>query len=603
MSTAAARVEDSPQLTVRSIVTGMVIGAILTPCNVYSGLKIGWSFNMSIAAALISFAFWKGATRAWGAPAWGILENNLNQTSASAAASIVSAGLVAPIPALTMLTGRSLTYPLLAAWVLIVSLLGVIVGVGLRRQMLVRDRLPFPAGIATAETLREIHTHGREALRRVQVLLGAGALSAGLKLVNDFVTAIPRLPLPFSMVAGARLQAAGITSISAANLGFVLDPSLLMIGFGAIIGLRTGVSLLLGAIVAWGVLGPRALALGWAAPGAAGAHAFWFAPMVKWLLWPGVTLMVVAALTSLALSLHRIVRARHPGDARQAAPAEARANAPRAQVPVGWFVGGLLVVLVLGVIAQQRLFGIGVVTGAIAVMLSFLLAVVAARVSGETGITPIGAMGKITQLSFAVISPANVTSNLMAANVTGGAAGQCADLMHDLKTGLLLGAQPRLQALAQVFGVLTGSVVGAGAYIALVPNPARMLITPQWPAPAVATWKAVAEVLRGGLAHLPPAAVPAMAIAAAAGLLLSTAHHFAPRRWSHLVPSASAIGLAFVIPAWNSVSLFIGAVLAYTVTRLSRSWSERFLLAAAAGLVAGESLAGVATAMGRLFFS
>lgn len=49
-------------------------------------------------------------------------------------------------------------------------------------------------------------------------------------------------------------------------------------------------------------------------------------------------------------------------------------------------------------------------------------------------------MGKITQLSFAAISPGNVSANLMSANVTGGAAGQCADMMHDFKTGLLLGA-------------------------------------------------------------------------------------------------------------------------------------------------------------------
>jgi len=41
-----------PELTVRAVATGMPIGARLTPCNVYSGLKIGWSFNMSIAAGL-----------------------------------------------------------------------------------------------------------------------------------------------------------------------------------------------------------------------------------------------------------------------------------------------------------------------------------------------------------------------------------------------------------------------------------------------------------------------------------------------------------------------------------------------------------------------
>lgn len=44
----------------------MLIGALLTPCNVYSGLKIGWSFNMSIAAALLSLAFWRLAQDLFG---------------------------------------------------------------------------------------------------------------------------------------------------------------------------------------------------------------------------------------------------------------------------------------------------------------------------------------------------------------------------------------------------------------------------------------------------------------------------------------------------------------------------------------------------------
>ena len=58
-------------------------------------------------------------------------------------------------------------------------------------------------------------------------------------------------------------------------------------------------------------------------------------------------------------------------------------------------------------------------------------------------------MGKVTQLIFGVLSPENVAGNLMAANVTGGAGSQCGDMLHDLKTGLLIGASPRQQALSQ----------------------------------------------------------------------------------------------------------------------------------------------------------
>ena len=174
--------------------------------------------------------------------------------------------------------------------------------------------------------------------------------------------------------------------------------------------------------------------------------------------------------------------------------------------------------------------------------------------------------------------------------------------MHDFKTGLLLGAAPRLQVVAQVFGVLTGSLVGSAAYLILVPDPAAMLITAEWPAPAVATWKAVAEVLDQGFSNLPAGAIPAMWLAGVAGLALAIAERTLDRRWIGWLPSVPAFGLAFVIPAWNAISLFIGALAAYLLTRYVPRWSDRFLIVAASGLIAGESLAGVAAAMSQMLW-
>ena len=100
---------------------------MLVPCNIYSGLKIALTFNMSIAAALLSYALWNGLHRLRLARRWDLLENNINQTTASSAASIISAGLVAPIPALTLVTGRELTYWILAIWVFTVSFTGIVI--------------------------------------------------------------------------------------------------------------------------------------------------------------------------------------------------------------------------------------------------------------------------------------------------------------------------------------------------------------------------------------------------------------------------------------------------------------------------------------------
>jgi putative OPT family oligopeptide transporter len=587
-----SRSRMAKELTLRAVLTGMLTGALLTPCNVYSGLKIGWTFNMSVAAGLIGFAVWTAAANLFGAREWSLRENNINQTAASASASIISAGLAAPIPALALLTGQTLTFHVLSVWLLVVSLLGVVVAAGLRNQLLVRDRLPFPSGVVTAETMTEIHAGGTEAHARLRLLAIVSAASAGLK---SFVTAYGVGPLAPALRWDLLLAGGNTVKLTAMNLGFALDPSLLMVGFGAIAGLRIGVSMLIGAILGWAILAPLALQNGWVEPGT--ASGIWFGPLVEWLLWPGATLMVTASLTAFLISVVRVIRNRR-GSAN--APADEActvlAAEPRAfDLRVLW----LAFVLVMGIVvtAQTTIFGIGIYEAILAVLLSYILAIVAARVSGETAITPIGALGKITQLTFGAISPGNVTANLMTANVTGGAAGQCADLMHDLRTGQMIGATPSFQVIAQVFGILTGSLVAAITYLLLIPSPQTQLITAEWPAPAVATWKAVAEVLSEGLAAMPPGAVTAILVASVCGIALAVLEARvspATRRW---VPSAPAIGLAFVIPAWNGLSMFAGALGAAALMWAFPELAKKRLVVIAAGFIVGESLTGVVGAM------
>jgi len=581
---------SSPQLTVRAVATGMVLGGTLSLCNIYAGLKIGWGFNMSITAMLLAFGLWK-IPELLGARPFGMLENNINQTAASAAASVSSAGLVSAIPALTLLTGQELSYVPLALWCAAVCLIGVAVAVGLRRQMIEVDRLPFPSGIASATTLKEMYARGKEAMARVWMLVGGGVFASVFKVAAE-VFRFPQIPLPGSMAAGGAAAAKGIAAIGMKNLGFVLDPSFLMVAVGGIIGIRAAASMILGAIVGWGILAPYALARGWAQPG--NPNAGWFGSLVTWLLWPGVGMMVVSSLASFAFSLPSMLRAFRGvgigGDADELA---------RGDVPRRWFLGGIAFSLVLTVVLQALLFDIGPVLGTAAVLLTFVLAVVAGRVSGETGITPVGPMGKVTQLVFGVFAPGQAAPNLMAANVTAGAASQCADLLHDLKAGKLIGAVPWQQAVAQTFGVLAGSLIGCFGYLVIVRD-ASILMTDEWPAPAVAQWKAVAEIFMKGLDSLPSGALPAMAIGAGVGLVLAILEKAVPQRSRNWVPSPASIGLAMVIPAFNSISMFLGAVLALVAKRVAPSWTARFLIVLAAGIIAGESLTGVALAVQKI---
>ncbi len=582
-----------PQLTFRAIATGMFFGGLLSLCNIYSGLKIGWGFNMSITAMLLSFGLYKSLEKV-GARPYGMLENNINQTAASAGANISSAGLVAPIPALTILTGEQLGWGVLAAWTLAVSLVGIVVGIGLRRQMLIVDELAFPAGIASAETIKQMYARGSEAMARVKALLAGAFFGGGAKALIHFAK-IKKLLLPGSVSAasGGAAASAGITKYTLPNLGFVLDWSPLMVAVGALIGIRAGWSMLLGALIAWGYLAPMALDGGWAEPGAAEAGAVWFGTLNKWMLWPGVSMMVTAALTSFAFSWKSVVAA--ISGTRKAASSEGGDS--QHDVPRQIFLGALVAVLILATLGQVFFFDIGIGLAISAVLLTFVLAIVAGRVSGETGITPVGPMGKVTQLIFGVVSPGNVSSNLMAANVTGGAASQTADMLHDMKTGLLIGASPKFQAVAQTFGVVAGATIGSWGYLLLIPDPQGMLLTEEWAAPAVLAWKTVAELFRDGIEAMPAMAPMAMAIAGGLGVVLAILEKVLSKEKRKFVPSPSAMGLALVIPAYYAISMFLGGLISVVAERVNSKWAKRFVIVIAAGIIAGESLVGVGIAI------
>lgn len=578
--------------TVRSVLTGMLVGGVLSACNIYSGLKIGWSSNMSITGALVAYAVWQLRGRAAReARPYTILETNLSQTASSSAAAVSSAGLVAAIPALTVLTGLVLPWWQLALWVFSVCVVGIVLAVPLRRQMLVNEPLPFPFGIATAETLKQMYAKGAEAMARVRALLIAAVL-AGIGKVLETAKVLASVALPGS-IKGTSLQ----------NLTFALDPSLLLVAVGGLMGMRACLSVMGGSLIAFAAIGPELLARGLVAPGKAGQP--WFKELVGWLLWPGVTLMVIASLTSFALSWRSVVKAFRglggaSGPYRHGAAADAPADGRREEVPSKWFLTSVAVAVLLSVGLQIAFFGIPIWIAAIGVMLSFALAIVGARVNGETGVTPVGAMGKVTQLAVGAAMPGDVTANLMTANVTGGSASQCADLMNDLKTGEILGSSPKSQWVSQLGGALAGSLMGSAIYLALLQRPAEQLFTKEWPAPAVITWKAVAEVFKTGLSALPAHVAPAMGVAAALGVALAIAEAKAPKHVKKWLPSPSAVGLGFVVPANQGLSMMIGGVIALLVARRFPTWHERFWVVVCAGIIAGESLVGVGISLKQM---
>jgi uncharacterized oligopeptide transporter (OPT) family protein len=200
----------------------------------------------------------------------------------------------------------------------------------------------------------------------------------------------------------------------------------------------------------------------------------------------------------------------------------------------------------------------------------------------------------VTQLIFGALSPGNVNVNLMSANITAGAATSSADLLTDLKSGYLLGANPRQQFLAQLSGIFVGTVISVLTFAVLVPN-AQALGTDQFPAPAAQTWSAVAIALGQGLSSLEPVKLWLIFAGGVVGVMLTLAPVLFPQYQKYL-PSAAAFGLAWVFHWYYGLLFFLGALVALVLERRKPKLAEEFTLPVASGVVAGGSLMGVVLA-------
>lgn len=574
----------TPQLTVRAILTGMVLGGVMALSNLYVALKTGWSFGVTITAGILAFGVFASARRL--APGlvrreFGILENNAMQSVASAAGYMTGGGTVAAIPALMMLTGEPMPWWKMMPWVSLLAMLGVVVAIPMKRQMINIERLRFPSGIAAAETLKSLHVSAAEGLDKARALGVGGLVGAAVALVRDVVPKVTglhvpdRFGLPFSILGRPALDY---------TLGVELG--LMLVGAGAIMGIRVAWSQLAGALLNFGILAPWMHHQGV-------IEKLGYKGIVGWSVWFGSALLLTSGLLSFGLKWRTVTRAM--GSVGAAVKGGAAAQARDVEVPMRWFGIGFAVLAPVVVWAQWFFFGITPWLGAIAVVMSLFIAIVAARSTGETDTTPTGALGKITQLTYGALDPGNVTTNLMTANVTGGVAIHSADLLTDLKSGWLLGADPRQQFFAQFFGVAAGTMFVVPAYRVLAPT-AASIGTDALPAPGAQTWGAVAQALAEGLDSIHPTARVAMLVGGLLGVAIVLLEERFPRH-KRFIPSAMGLGLSFTMPAWSSIAIFLGALGAWSLARARPAVADRFVIPVSSGLIAGESLMGIAVAL------
>jgi uncharacterized oligopeptide transporter (OPT) family protein len=576
------------QLTWRAVLMGSALGGVLSLTNLYIGLKAGWGFGVAITACILSYAIWTALHRARLARTpMTILENNCMQSTASSAGSSTGGTLISAFAAYMLITGASLPLPTLLAWVFFLAVLGVTMAIPMKRQMINVEQLRFPSGIAAAETLRALHSAGDKGMRSARALGWAGLIAAAGKLWADGLVLVSAKLAPWMI--GTWIGALNQRVFGPAWMGrtVMLSWEPMFIAAGAITGLHVCWSMLLGSVTAWMIFAPLLQHRG-VIEGAG------YAAIVQWTLWAGVACMVSSSLLSFAMQWRTALRAFTDLGAMFGGR---RANDPVAAIeaPASWFVGGQIVGFAGLAWLGHRTLGMPYWETAVAVALSFALALVACRVTGETDTTPVGAMGKITQLTFGALRPGNTSVNLMSANVTAAAASSSADLLTDLKSGYLLGAHPRKQFLAQLAGIFVGTVVTVLSFRLLVPD-ASVLGTDQFPAPAAQTWRAVALALSEGIYSLGPVKTWCIVGGAVVGIVLTVLPRLLPKH-QHLVPSPAGVGLAWTFHWYYGLLFFLGGLLGWWVAKKYPERSEELTFPVASGWIAGESLMGVTLVM------
>ncbi|KAJ2442030.1 OPT super [Coemansia sp. RSA 2440] len=543
-------VNSEPQFTWRAIIVGLLFGTVLCFSNLWFGLQSGWISMMSLQASLVGFAVFKALEGVLSVP-FGPAENVILQTTAVATATMpLAGGFVGILPALKMLDKDEtngvrtvLNFGELCAWGVALAFFGVFFGVPLRRQMVVKEKLRFPSGTATAQMISVLHKRddptddGREetvgsvdnGLRRRErraddaiseesesgsnephediaklgdsewatkliALGGSFAISGTYALLAHFFPLLTALPVFGSYVSR--------------EWAWNLMPSPSYAGQGIIMGLPTCTWMVVGACVGWGILSPVAKHEGWAP----GDVLDWKTGSRGWILWVSLAVMIAESTVSLGIvATNEVValagRIRR-GRNESSEDVDVETVDARFLVP-GWITwGGLAVSTAVCMGIMKALFDVPVYDTLLAVGLALPLAVLGVRALGETDLNPVSGIGKVSQVVFAGVMPGNLVGNLVAGGIAEAGAQQAGDLMQDLKTGHLLNASPRAQFAGQMIGSVFSIFVTAGAYLLY----SRVYEIPgeQFPVPTAQVWLDMARLVNG---HPLPEHVTPVAIA------------------------------------------------------------------------------------------
>jgi uncharacterized oligopeptide transporter (OPT) family protein len=251
------------EVTLPAILLGVFFGVMLVACFTYAGLLIGFTIGGSAVAAILGFGVLRGVMRTGT-----IVENNINQTIASGI-NITTAGIIFTVPAFYLMDVPF--NPVLVGIAAVAgALLGIFFIIPIRKQMIDLDRLRFPTGTAVAAILKSPGA-GVEKSRLLVIGMAISAVVYFLSQVpirfdeTSYFLGITGSLVPASLDLGAALGLPGY-------IDNVWAVSLFSLGAGFITG-RPGLVVLAGGILAYWLITPFAVALGWLPPDLLAAYA------------------------------------------------------------------------------------------------------------------------------------------------------------------------------------------------------------------------------------------------------------------------------------------------------------------------------------------
>ncbi|WP_281540193.1 OPT family oligopeptide transporter [Selenomonas noxia] len=604
-----------PELTVRGILLGAILTIIFTASNVYLGLKVGLTFSSAIPAAVISMAVLKMAKDA------NILENNMVQTQASAAGTL--SAIIFIIPGMLMIG----YWQGFEFWqTLVVSAcggcLGVLFTIPLRRAMVVHSDLAYPEGVAAAEILKvgsRTRADGKSESGIKEILSGSVVAGIIAFLTNGL------------QVLGGSLSAwfhvgRGMTQLP---LGY----STALVGAGYLIGIASGLAMLVGILIAWAGFVPY-FTMTEALPDGMTLQKFAGAVYQQKVRLIGAGAMGVAAIWTL-MTLARpvidgvkesIAGTRMDDTEKGLHRMDIDMSMKSIALVFGVTVIGLLAIFYLFVSpesippSQKLIFtvvGVGV-----SVLMGFFVAAACAYMAGLVGtsaspISGIGILGIIVSslVMYALCSSFGIfdlpggekfatATAIFTTSIILAIACISNDNMQDLKTGWLVGATPWRQQAALLIGCVVGALVIAPVLNLLYEAygfPGAMPRPGMDPAQALSAPQAVLMTTIAQGIFSSKLAWEYIYIGIGLGVVLVLIDQLLKRTTKNLVLPPLAVGMGIYLPPVIQTPLVVGAILGYFLNRHLRKTAGAEAEAAglrrgtlfASGLIVGESIVGV----------